>query len=145
MQCCALAAGVSVLTWEEPSVILHFCKAGAVQVQELGSSGHTEFAHLVLLTRVHISSFCYSPLGWEPVAAVIPLEHRLHKLCHGCCSAQSLCQCSSKGLPAALQVPDSFQKLVEKNRKEQDIFYNSNLCFKPQSAWQSCGGMHGAS
>lgn len=27
-----------------------------------------------------------------------------------------------KGLPAALQVPDSFQKLVEKNRKEQDIF-----------------------
>lgn len=57
MQCCALAAGVSVLTWEEPSVIFHFCKAGAVQVQELGSSGHTEFAHLVLLTRVHISSF----------------------------------------------------------------------------------------
>lgn len=122
MQCCALAADDSVLTWEEPSVILHSCKAGAVQVQDLGSNGHTEFAHLVLLTWVHISSFVL-PISWMGTSG---------------CSYSSGAQVT-QAVPWMLQCPVSvsvqqqdtscssagsrqLSETCRKNRKEQDIF-----------------------
>lgn len=122
MQCCALAADDSVLTWEEPSVILHSCKAGAVQVQDLGSNGHTEFAHLVLLTWVHISSFVL-PISWmgtsgcsyssgAQVTQAVPWMLQ----CPVSVSVQQQdTSCSSAG---SRQLSETYRK----NRKEQDIF-----------------------